>query len=71
MARYLTALLFTAIASLSFSQSGAPVEMADLFRSSGKIYVVIIVISVIFTGIILFLIRLDRKISRLEKEAKK
>lgn len=44
------------------------VEMADTFRSNGKIYVVVAVILAIFAGIIIYLIRLDRKISRLEKE---
>jgi len=43
------------------------VEMADLMRSNGKIYVVIAVIIVIFIGIGLYLFRLDRKISELEK----
>lgn len=44
------------------------VEMADTFRRNGKIYVVFAVILTIFAGIIIYLIRLDRKISRLEKE---
>jgi uncharacterized integral membrane protein len=44
------------------------VEMADTFRSNGKIYVVVAVILTIFAGIIFYLIRLDRKISKLEKE---
>lgn len=43
------------------------VEMADTFRSNGKIYVVVAVMLIILTGIILYLVRLDRKISRLEK----
>ncbi len=42
--------------------------MDDLFYSSGKIYVVIAVLLIIFSGIVLYLIRLDRKISKLEKE---
>jgi CcmD family protein len=37
-------------------------------RHNGKIYVVVGVILIIFTGIIFYLIRLDRKITRLEKE---
>lgn len=49
----------------------APVEMADGLRSSGKIYVVVTVLSVIFSGIIIYLISIDRKLSRLEKEMKK
>lgn len=45
-----------------------PVEMADGMRQSGKIYVVIAVILTILAGLIFYIIRLDRKISRLEKE---
>lgn len=47
------------------------VEMADSFRADGKIYVVVAILSIVFTGIVLFLIRLDRKISRIEKEQRK
>jgi CcmD family protein len=41
--------------------------LEDTLRSNGKIYVVVAVILIIFAGIILYLIRLDRKISKLEK----
>ena len=44
------------------------VDMADTMRSNGKIYVVLAVVLTIFSGIIIYLIRLDRKMSRLEKE---
>lgn len=44
------------------------VEMADAMRSNGKIYVVIAVILTILAGLILYVVRLDRKISKLEKE---
>lgn len=50
--------------------SGKPVEMADRMRADGKIYVVIAVLLTIFIGIIAYVIRLDRKISRLEKGSK-
>jgi hypothetical protein len=50
-----------------FAQTNSTTEMADRMRSDGKIYVVVAVIVTIFIGIILYLIRLDRKISRLEK----
>ena len=43
------------------------VEMANLMRSNGKIYVVVTVISIIFLGIIFFLIRIDSKIRKIEK----
>lgn len=48
--------------------AGAEPEMADAMRSNGKIYVVVTVLAVIFAGIFAYLVYLDRKISRLEKE---
>ena len=45
-----------------------PVEMADKFRADGKIYVVVAVVVVILLGLILYVARLDKKISRLEHE---
>lgn len=45
-------------------------SMADEMRSNGKIYVVVAVLTTIFIGIVLYLIRLDRKLSKLEKETK-
>jgi hypothetical protein len=47
-----------------------PVEMADRFRADGKIYVVIAVLLTILLGLFAYVIRLDRKISRLEKSVK-
>lgn len=62
-----TLLLF--INFLSQAQSTTDtVDMADTMRSNGKIYVVIAVILTIFAGIIIYLIRLDRKMTKLEKE---
>ncbi|MCU0379556.1 MAG: hypothetical protein MUE58_00060 [Chitinophagaceae bacterium] len=46
-----------------------PVEMADAMRQNGKIYVVVAVILTILAGIILYLVRIDRKVSKLEKES--
>ena len=42
------------------------VEMADFMRSNVKIYVVVLVLATIFAGIILYLVRLDRKMSKME-----
>jgi CcmD family protein len=36
-------------------------------RSNGKIYVVVTVVLIILIGLLLYLVRLDRKITRLEK----
>ncbi|PCH98179.1 MAG: CcmD family protein [Bacteroidetes bacterium] len=46
------------------------IGMADAMRESGKIYVVVGVLLIIFLGFIAFLIMTDRKISKLEKEIK-
>lgn len=54
-----------------FAQDNQPIEMAEGLYQSGKIYVVVTVLSVIFIGIVAYLILLDRKISKLEKEIKK
>jgi CcmD family protein len=51
--------------SFVFAQN---VEMADGLRSSGKIYVVVGVLCIIFIGIVIFLINLDTKLSKLKKE---
>ena len=43
------------------------VEMADVMKDNGKIYVVIAVMLTILAGLVLYLVRLDRRISKLEK----
>ena len=53
---------------LGQAQDGKKVEMADVMRSNGKIYVVVAVVITILAGLIIYLIRLDRKMSRLEKD---
>jgi CcmD family protein len=69
MIKKITLFFFILLSSLVlFAQEGDHVEMADTMRSNGKIYVVAAVIITIFLGIIIYLIRLDRKMSKLEKE---
>ena len=46
----------------------AAVEMADQLRQSGKIYGVLAVILIIFSGMIFLLIRMDRKIHKIESK---
>ena len=65
----LIAVLFIAVSPL-FAQ-GSDIEMADAMRQDGKIWVVVGVIVLIFIGIITYLISLDAKISKLEKQIKK
>lgn len=40
----------------------------EFFRSDNKIYVAVGILVIIFTCIILYLVRLDRRIGKLEKE---
>ena len=57
------------LASAAFAQNPAnEPEMADALRASGKIYVVVLVLVIIVTGLLVYLIRLDGKVSRLERE---
>ncbi len=60
-------LLSTVVFSQEIQQQ---VEMADAMRQSGKIYVVVGVLCIIFLGIIAYLISIDRKVSRLESKMK-
>ena len=50
-----------------YAQSTIP-EPVDMMRSNGRIYVVIAVILTILLGLILYIVRLDKKISKLEKQ---
>lgn len=61
-------LLLSLLSGNLFAQQD--VEMADTMRSNGKIFVVVAVIAVVLIGLILYLLNLDRKLSRLEKEIK-
>jgi len=54
---------------LFFIQARAQeVEMATGLRSSGKIYVVVIIICVIFLGLFVYLFSIDRRLKKLEKK---
>ncbi len=57
------------LASLfSFGQATDKVDMAEAMRSNGKIYVVVAVVAIIFIGLVIFLITIDRKVKKLEKQ---
>ena len=62
-------MLFLLIALLvSANLFAQEVEMADALRANGKIYVVVAVLSAMLAGLLFYVIRLDRKITRFEKE---
>ena len=49
------------------SQVNETIEMSQLLRADGKIYVVLAVISIVLAGLFGYLIYLDKKISKLEE----
>ena len=61
--------IFSIVFSILFALyvNAQDIDMADRMKENGKIYVVIAVMLTILAGLILYLIRLDRKISKLEK----
>ena len=67
----LITLLFTAVTLFAQDTTANDPEMADKLYADGRIYVVVAVVATIFAGIIVYLINLDSKISKLEKQLKK
>jgi CcmD family protein len=63
-------LMFSVLAFAQDSTAKERPHMAELMRSNGKIYVVVAVLLIILAGIFFYLVNLDRKISRLEKNNK-
>ena len=59
-------LAFAIVCSINSQAQGE--TMANTMRSNGKIYVVVAVLTTILVGLLAYVIRLDKKISKLEKE---
>jgi CcmD family protein len=66
----LLCLLLATSVSMMAQNATREANMADTMRSNGRIYVVVAVVLTILLGLILYVFRLDRKISKLEKENK-
>ena len=62
--------LISAIGFLNifFLQSQSSTLVHDFMRSTGKIWVVVASILIIFVGIVFFLYLIEKKISKIEKE---
>jgi hypothetical protein len=60
--------LFLNFTAFAQQTSNNDETMASIMRSNGKIYVVVAVLLTILIGLILYLINIDRKISKLENE---
>jgi uncharacterized transporter YbjL len=63
---FLLAFVFPLLCS---AQAASP-EMADDMRSNGKIYIVLACVLLVLFGMIAFLLILESRLSRLEKENK-
>jgi len=63
--RLVMLVLFIATNCMLFAQD-KPVEMADVMRSNGKIYIVVAICLLILIGLFIYVWNVDRKISRLE-----
>jgi len=61
-------LLVTLLISINALAQDSEIQMADTMRSNGKIYVVLVTVLTVLTGLFLFLIYLEKKISKLENK---
>ena len=60
------AMLFLINTLVLLGQNSSP-AMADVMRSNGKIYVVVAIVMAIFLGIIIYLLRLESKVKKIER----
>lgn len=67
--RIVFALLLGFMHMVAFAQEASTSEASnDLMRSNGKIFLVMTIVVVLIAGLLLYLISIDRKISKLEKK---
>ena len=64
MKKYLSLVVLTLLCSSLYAED----SVIESMHENGKIYPVIAVIAVIFTGIIIFLIRQEKKIKQIEDQ---
>lgn len=67
MKRFLILFCLIICSIAAFAQQTTNVDMADTMRSSGKIYVVIATIAIIFVGLAIYLFSIDRRLKKIEK----
>ncbi len=64
----LTFLLLLLLSTTAVFAQDPSVQMDDALRANGKIYVVVAVLAIIFTGIAIYLFTIDRRLKKIEKE---
>jgi hypothetical protein len=65
--RFVLLFLTLLCSGILYAQDTGKVEMADRMMADGKIYVVVSVVLIILAGLLMCLIRIDRKVSKMEK----
>ncbi len=60
--------LILMMATLQLFAQNNDVEMADVLRNNGKIYIVVICIVIILVGLLIYLFSLDKRLKKIEKE---
>jgi CcmD family protein len=70
MVKKLLILVLLCLLNFGFAQPTQAVgpDMATAFYAEGKIYVVIAVVSIVFIGLAVYLLRMDKRISKLENQ---
>ena len=64
----LTICLMLSYSLITLAQNSNGVDMASELRESGKIYVVVMVIAVIFIGLAIYLFSIDNRLKKNEKQ---
>jgi len=65
--KFILILSLIIISTGSFAQGSDQVEMADVLRQDGKIYTVVFGVVAILTVMIILLLRVDKKLFKIEK----
>ena len=66
--KYIIAMICAIVTSSWVQAQEAKTAFGETMRSNGRIYVVIAVMLTILAGLILYLVRLEKKLGKLEKE---
>ena len=66
--RFVSLLFFILLSASVFAQDAAQPEMADVLRSSGKIYTVVTVLGIVLAGLFVYLFLTERKLAKVEKQ---
>jgi len=68
--KFIYLFILSLCSSMLNSQTITEPQMAEGFYQEGKVYVVIVILSMVLVGIAFYLISIERKLKRLEKLVK-